>query len=47
MRKTGIVERGFAANQWQKLHNREIEAGRKFARYTTYYFFYTELLTYE
>ncbi len=32
MRKTGIIEDGFASQRWKKLHNREIEAGRKYAR---------------
>ncbi len=32
MRKTGIIERGFAHGRWKKLHYREIEAGRKYAR---------------
>lgn len=32
MRKTGIVKKGFASKRWGKLHRREIEAGRKFAR---------------
>jgi len=32
MRKTGIVEKGFASKRWGKLHRREIEAGRKYAR---------------
>ena len=32
MRKTGIIERSFASKRWKKLHNREVEAGRKYAR---------------
>ena len=32
MRKTGIVDRGFASKRWGKLHRREIEAGRKYTR---------------
>jgi hypothetical protein len=32
MRKTRIIERGFASSRWEKLHNREVEAGRKYAR---------------
>jgi transposase len=32
MRKTGIVERGFGSRRWGKLHRREIEIGRKYAR---------------
>ncbi|MGL4880824.1 MAG: hypothetical protein ACRC8K_07130 [Waterburya sp.] len=32
MRKTGIVDKGFAPKRWGKLHRREIEMGRKYAR---------------
>ena len=32
MGKTGIVEKGFASKKWSKLHSREIEVGRKYAR---------------
>lgn len=32
MRKTGIVEKEFASKRWGKLHRREIEMGRKYAR---------------
>ena len=32
MSKTGIVNKGFASKRWGKLHRREIEAGRKYAR---------------
>lgn len=32
MRKTGIIERGFASKRWSKIHRREIEMGRKYAR---------------
>jgi IS605 OrfB family transposase len=32
MSKTGIVNKGFASNRWQKLTNREVEASRTFSR---------------
>ena len=32
MSKTGIIHKGFAANKWQKLHNREIEFSRAASR---------------
>ena len=35
MRQTGIVEKGFGSNMWQKLHNGEVDAGRAYARQIT------------
>ncbi len=32
MRKTGIISKGFAFKRWNKLHQREVSAGREYAR---------------
>jgi len=32
MQQTGIIHQGFASSMWKRVHNREIEAGRAYAR---------------